>query len=72
MLLNMLNDLAEAMKASDGKKNCLILCTLGLVPGLSGRRLVQDFQHRPFPPTNFCEDSALSVLIDYLFLLHPP
>ena len=22
---------------------------LGLVPGLSGRRLVQDFQHRPFP-----------------------
>ena len=23
---------------------------LGLVPGLSGRRLVQDFQHRPFPP----------------------
>ena len=30
MLLNMLNDLAEATKASDGKKNQL-LCSLGLL-----------------------------------------
>ena len=53
----------------------VILCCfvpLGLVPGLSGRRLVQDFQHRPFPPTNFIEVSALSILIDYLFLLQFP
>ena len=52
--------------------SCLVVCTLGLVPGLSGRRLVQDFQHRPFPPTNFIEDSALSILIDYPFLLQFP
>ena len=27
--------------------SCFVV-VLGLVPGLSGRRLVQDFQHRPF------------------------
>ena len=43
-------------------------CTLGLVPGLSGRRLVQDFQHRPFPPFLIvCVfGSALTIWIGYL------
>ena len=31
---------------------------LGLVPGLSGRRLVQDFQHRPFPSFSLVRLSA--------------
>ena len=41
---------------------------LGLVPGLSGRRLVQDFQHRPFPPFLIvCVfGSALTIWIGYL------